>query len=173
LCERLQLPFLNLAADSFRVKLGPSGGGLPLLWTSQCLLVKPSDAYALPVETSDFRYFIRARVAGASIFLPEGLSASLQGTGSVRLRKVLPPDQDRTILEGTLVTEEKLGDRPTTWCGIRLPLASGRIDLYGHLYATEGLAKSEARFRTVPQRLPKAWSPPCAPPKASHLPAHP
>ena len=83
-----QLPFLNLAGDSFRVKLGQTGVGLPLLWTSSCLLVKPSDAYALPVETSDFRYFIRARSSGTSIYLPSGLSESLQGTGSVRLRKV-------------------------------------------------------------------------------------
>ncbi|HYV31239.1 MAG TPA: hypothetical protein VEO53_09070, partial [Candidatus Binatia bacterium] len=150
-----QLPFLNLAGDSFRVKLEHTGAGLPLLWTSNCLLVKPSDAYALPVETSDFRYFIRPRVSGASIYLPEGLSRGLQGNGSVRLRKVLPPDQDRTILEGTLVTEERLAGSPNDLVWIRLPLPSGRLDLYGHLYATEGLAQGEARFRTVPQRLPE------------------
>jgi hypothetical protein len=149
-----QLPFLNLAGDSFRVKLGPAGAGIPLLWTGNGLLVKPSDAYALPVETSDFRYFIRARSTGASIYLPEGLSATLQGAGNVRLRKVLPPDQDRTILEGTLVTEERLSNSPNDLVWIRLPLPAGRIDLYGHLYATEGLAQGEARFRTVPQRLP-------------------
>src|SRR4029079_3463764 len=36
-----------------------------------------------------------------------------------------------------------------------LPLPSGRVDLYGHLYTTDGLAQGEARFRTVPQRLPQ------------------
>jgi len=151
-----QLPFLNLASDSFRVKLGHAGAGIPLLWTGSSLLVKPSDAYALPVETSDFRYFIRARTGGASIYLPEGLSATLQGTGNVRLRKVLPPDQDRTILEGTLVTEDRLSNSPNDLVWIRLPLATGRIDLYGHLYATEGSTQGEARFRTVPQRLPES-----------------
>jgi hypothetical protein len=150
-----QLPFLNLAGDSFRVKLGQSGAGLPLFWTSSCLLVKPSDAYALPVETSEFRYFIRARSAGATIYLPSGLSESLQGAGNVRLRKVLPPDQDRTVIEGTLVTDEKLAGSSNDLVWIRLPLSSGRIDLYGHLYAGEGLAQGEARFRTVPQRLPE------------------
>jgi hypothetical protein len=151
-----QLPFLNLAGDSFRVKLGHTAAGLPLLWTASCLLAKPSDAYALPVETSDFRYFIRARGGSASIYLPEGLSATIQGTGNVRLRKVLPPDQDRTILEGTLVTEERLSNSPNDLVWIRLPLPTGRIDLYGHLYTAEGLAQGEARFRTVPQRLPES-----------------
>src|SRR5438045_1656574 len=37
---------------------------------------------------------------------------------------------------------------------IRLPLPSGRLDLYGHLYTTEGLAQGEARFRTLPQQIP-------------------
>ena len=151
----LQLPFLNLAGDSFRIRLGQGGVGLPLFWTQTCLLAKPSDAYALPVETSDFRYFIRARVSGASIYLPEGVADSLQGTASVRLRKVLPPDQDRTILEGTLVTDEKLSSSPNDLVWVRLPLPSGRVDLYGHLYAGEGAAPGEARFRTVPQRLPE------------------
>ena len=71
-----QLPFLNLGADSFRVRLGEAGAGLPFLWTGRCLLVKPSHAYALPVESSEFNYFIRARAEGTSIYLPEGISAS-------------------------------------------------------------------------------------------------
>lgn len=150
-----QLPFLNLSGDSFRVKLGDVGAGQPLLWTATTLLVKPSDAYALPVETSDFRHFIRARSTGASIYLPEGLNASIQGTGSVRLRKVLPPEQGLTTLEGTLVTDEKLSGSSNDLVWIRLPLPTGRVDLYGHLYAAEGLATGEARFRTVPQRLPE------------------
>ena len=154
--SQLQLPFLNLAGDSFRVKLGGAGAGLPLLWTSSCLLVKPSDAHALPVESSDFRYFIRPRASAASTYLPEGLSVSWQGTASVRLRKVLPPDQGRTVLEGTLVTEEQLARSPNDLVWIRLPLPAGRIDLYGHVYAGEGLPQGEARFRTVPQRLPES-----------------
>src|SRR5437899_683449 len=152
--QQQQLPFLNLAADSFRVKLDPVGSGLPYFWTASCALTKPSHAFALPVESSDFRYFIRARVTGPSIFLPEGLSTSLQGSGSARIRKILPPDQDRTVLEGTLVMQEKLSVSAHDLLWIRLPLPSGRVELYGHLYATEGLAQGEARFRTVPQKLP-------------------
>src|SRR2546422_4527968 len=41
-----------------------------------------------------------------SIYLPEGISTSLQSSGSVRIRKVMPPDQERTSLEGTLTMQE-------------------------------------------------------------------
>ena len=148
-----QLPFLNLSGDSFRVKLSRSGSGLPFLWTASCALARPSHAFALPVESSEFRYFIRARAGGTSIYLPEGLSETLQGNGSVRIRKVLPPDQDRTVLEGTLVLQDKLNASKHDLLWIRLPLPTGRVDLYGHLYATESLAQGEARFRTVPQKM--------------------
>jgi hypothetical protein len=151
-----QLPFLNISGDSFRVKLEGANSGLPFLWTANCALAKPSHAFALPVESSEFRYFIRARSTGTSIYLPEGLSESLQGTGSVRIRKVLPPDHDRTVLEGTLVLQDKLNASEHDLLWIRLPLPSGRVDLYGHLYATESLAQGEARFRTVPQKLPES-----------------
>ena len=154
--QRVQLPFLNLAADSFRVSLKQLGTGLPILWTAQCALVKPGNAVALPVETSEFRYFIRARGAGASIYLPEGLSGHLQGSGSVRIRKVMPPEQGRTVLEGTLVTQERLAVSSNDLLWIRLPLPSGRLDLYGHLFAAESLAQGEIRFRTVSQKLPEA-----------------
>jgi hypothetical protein len=151
--QRQQLPCLNLAADSFRVKLTDLVTRLPYFWTAQCALVKPSHAYALPIEAGEFRHFIRARVPGTSAYLPEGLSISLQGSGSVRIRKVLPPNQGRTTLEGTLVFQEKLTASPNDLLWIRLPLPTGRVDLYGHLYQTESLAQGEARFRTIPQKL--------------------
>lgn len=152
--EAQQLPFLNLTTDSFRVSLGEVGSKLPFLWTAKGVLVKPGHAYALPVESSDFRYFIRARSGGTSIYHPEGLNVSLQSSGAVRIRKVLPPDQGRTLLEGTLVMQERVNVSPHDLLWIRLPLPSGRVDLYGHLYTTDGLAQGEARFRTVAQVLP-------------------
>jgi len=154
--QRLQLPFLNLSADSFRVALKEVGTGLPFLWTANCALVKPSHAFALPVQTSELRYFIRARSGGTSIYLPEGLSAVTQGQGSVRIRKLLPPDRDRITLEGTLVPQEavSLSQHDLLW--LRVPLPDGRVDLYGHAYAEGALAPGEIRFRTVPQKLSDA-----------------
>lgn len=149
--EQQQLPFLNLSADSFRVSFSEIGTKLPFLWTARASLVKPSQAYMLPVESSDFRYFIRARPGGTSIYHPEGVNASLQSTGSVRIRKVMPTESGRTTLEGTLVMQEHMNVSPNDLFWIRLPLPTGRVDLYGHLHTTDGLAKGDARFRTVPQ----------------------
>ena len=151
--QQEQIPFLNLSADSFRVSLKQVGSGLPLLWSAQCALVKPSAAFSLPVESSEFQYFIRPRGIQTSIYLPEGLSAHFQGSGSARIRKVNAPEQGRTVLEGTLVTQEPLGVSPNDLLWIRLPLPAGRLDLYGHVYAAESLAQGEVRFRTVPQRI--------------------
>jgi len=154
--QRQQLPFLNLASDSFRVKLNSTGAGLPYFWASQAVLVKPSQAFALPVETSDFRYFIPARTNAASIYLPEGAGQTVQSTGTVRLRKVLPPENGLTVIEGTLVFQDRITVSQNDLLWIRLTVQNNRVDLYGHLYSSEGLAHGEARFRTVRQKLPEA-----------------
>jgi hypothetical protein len=156
--ERQQLPFLNLGADSFRVRLQPVGTQLPFLWTARVSLVKPSEAYSLPVESSGARYFVRARGGGTSIYLPEGISASLRGAGSVRLRQILSGQSGGAIVEGTLVVEERGGFSPHDLFWIRLPLAAGRVELYGHLYAAQGLASGEVRFRTIEQNFSQAVS---------------
>jgi hypothetical protein len=75
----------------------------------------------------------------------------MQGSGNVRIRAVLPPDQGRTLLEATLVMQEGLNVSPHDLLWVRLPLPNGRVDLYGHLYTTDGLTQGEARFRTVAQ----------------------
>jgi hypothetical protein len=103
-----QQPVPQSAADSFRVSLKEVGTKLPFLWTAKGVLVKPSQAYPLPVESSDFRYFVRVRPDGTSIYHPEGLDAALRSSGSVRIRKVLPPELGRTLIEGTLVMQERI-----------------------------------------------------------------
>jgi hypothetical protein len=153
--QRLQLPFLNLGADSFRVGLNEVGTGLPILWTAKCALVKPGNAFALPIETSEFKYFIPGRNTGTSIYQPEGLGARSQGNGSVRIRKVMP-EQGRVSLEGTLVVQEPLTASAHDLLWLRLPLPSGRVDLYGRVSPADGAAQGEIRFRTVPQKLPDA-----------------
>ena len=60
------------------------------------------------------------------------------------------------VLEGTLVLPEPEPISPRDLLWVRLPLHSSRLDLYGHVYATEGLARGEVRFRTVPQKLSEA-----------------
>jgi len=70
------------------------------------------------------------------------------------LRKVLPPDQGRTLLEGTLVMQERITVRRTTCSGSACRSPPDGSIFYGHLYTTDGLAQGEARFRTIPQALP-------------------
>jgi hypothetical protein len=152
--QRQQLPFLNLAGDSFRVRLNASTTGLPFLWTAQLLLARPSQAFALPVENSDFRYFIPARSSASSIYLPEGAGQPIQSVGTVRLRRVLN-EQGRTVIEGTLVFHDRLRVSENDLLWVHLLVQNERVDLYGHLYASEGLAHGEARFRTLGQKLPE------------------
>jgi hypothetical protein len=154
--DEQQRPFLNLNVDSFRVRLHETGAGLPFLWTARSTLTQPGNSFALPVESSEFRYFMRASASGRSIYLPDVFTGAVQSYGSVRIRKVFPPDNDRVVVEGTLVMDEKLNVSQNDLLWIRLPMASGRVDLYGHMYTSEGLAQGEARFRTEPQRLPAA-----------------
>jgi hypothetical protein len=52
--------------------------------------------------------------------------------------------------------QDKLNASKHDLLWIRLPLPTGRVDLYGHLYAMESLAQGEARFRTVPQKMSEA-----------------
>jgi len=151
-----QLPFLNLGADSFGVRLESVGTKLPFFWTASTALVKSSQALALPLESSEFTYFVRTHGANASVYLPENLGRPLHGQGSVRIRQLLPGEQGRTALEGTLVMQEALAISPRDLLCLRLPLPSGRIDLYGHIYSDEGLAQGEVRFRTRAQSLPDA-----------------
>lgn len=149
-----QVPFLNLSADSFRVQISKTGGALPFLWTARGVLASPGQAYPLPLRVSDFTYFLRAGRAGTSIYFPNGLGTYVQGMGSVRLRKVLSSQDSGTVLEGTLVAQERLTVSPRDLLSFQLPLQSGRIDLCGHLFSAEGLAHGEGRFRTISQRLP-------------------
>ena len=153
-----QAPLLNLSGDSFRVRLHPGSVSLPCFWTADSALVKPGSAFPLPVDTSEFRYFIRARSEAPSVYLPEGISSPVQGMATVRIRQVLPPDQGSVVIEGTMVLQEKVSVSAHDLLWIRLPLSSParRVDLYGHIYATESLAQGEVRFRTVAQRLDAA-----------------
>jgi hypothetical protein len=153
--QAAQLPFLNLTPESFRVKLNTLSPGLPFLWTARCGLVKPTQAHSLQVQTTQKRLFLRAGQPEVSTYLPEGQTAGCRGLGSVRLRKTLPHEGNTVIVEGTLGLQEAAPCSPRDILWIRLPLAAGLVDLFGHI-ESEGLAAAEVRFRTLPQKLPEA-----------------
>jgi hypothetical protein len=150
-----QLPFLNLAPESFRVKLAEVSTGLPFLWTARCTVVQPTRAVALQIKTTERRLFVRTGQSAPSIYLPDGQIRTGRGLGTVRVRKVLPHEQNTLIIEGTLVLQEPVRCSPRDILWVRLPVGTGLVDLFGHI-ESEGLAASQVRFRTTPQQLPEA-----------------
>ena len=58
------------------------------------------------------------------------------------------------MLEGTLTSQERLVGGGSDLLWLRLALPSGRVDLYATIDAADGAASGEARFRTLPQKLP-------------------
>jgi hypothetical protein len=90
-----------------------------------------------------------------SPFLPEGMGAHSFGIGSVRLRAV-HSEADGFVLEGTLVAEDYLGLDSHDLLWFKLPLTEARLEFYAHVYTGETVGPREARFRTVPAKLPEA-----------------
>ena len=152
-----QLPFLNLSADSFRVTLADIGQTLPYLWTQKASLSVFGSAFALPVETSDARYFVAPGTGTTSIYNPVTPTAAVSATGAVRIRKVLSEEDGTFVLEGTISTQERIAISQTDLLWLRLTLSPGRVDFYANL--TEGAAKGEQRFRTLPRKLPEHVGP--------------
>jgi len=148
-----QLPFLNLSADSFRVELAQTGASLPFLWTAKVRLAALGSAFALPIESSEARYFIAPGVAHTSIYRPVTVSSPLNAVGAVRIRKVMAQKDEMVVLEGTISTQERIDASQTDLLWIQLTLSSGRVAFYANL--TEGVAQGERRFRTIPQKLPE------------------
>ena len=151
--QQHQRPLLNLSAESFQVRLGDPGRGLPFLWSARVVLADPGDAIALPIVASDAQYYLRAGGVATSVYRPQHAGAPVRGRGTVRIRQVLPDAANRTILEGTFVTQERIeaGHMDLIW--LRLNPGQGRVDLYAYLEPEAALAAGEWRFRTVGQRF--------------------
>jgi len=152
---RQQLPFLNLCSESFRVRLGETDTQLPFLWNSVTTLAFPGDAIALPVETTDARYFAPAEAGGSSVFRPQS-GGPVRGTGTLRVRDVTTGDNDASVLEATLTTQERIAVSANDLLCLRFALPSGRLELYGRWDASEALSSNELRFRTLPRKLSPA-----------------
>src|ERR1043165_8839381 len=154
LVSQTQRPLLNLTADSFRVRLGVPGEGLPLLWTARAVLTDAGDAAALPIPGADAEYYIRPGSA-ASVYAPESAGRAVQGRASLRVRKV-EASGGGVVVMGTFSTQERLKPSPSDLTWVRLQASGERIDLYARLEQEPGLAPGEWRFRSVPQRFGEA-----------------
>jgi len=150
-----QLPLLNLSTASFNVGLPETGGQFPAFWSAHCRLAKAGQAYPLKIKSTQQKYFIRLGRVEPSPFLPEGMGAHSFGIGNVQIRNVVT-ETDGVVLEGTLVAEDYLGLDPHDLLWFKLPLGEERLDFYAHVYKSETAGPREARFRTVPARLPES-----------------
>ena len=146
-----QLPFLNIAADSFQVRLNAAGFGLPFLWTNEADLVKPGQAFALPLRNTTMRYFQGIEPLTASVYRPGFVGIARKGSANVRIRKVFPPTEEGVAVEGTIRSSERLSNDENDLLSIHLPLSEGDIDLLGHIDFMQARSEGEATFRTVPQ----------------------
>ena len=150
--QATQLPFLNLSAASFGVSLQALDSGLPFLWASQTSLAVPGDAVALPIETTEARYFVPSDFGDTSIYRPAAAGAPVKGAGEFRIRKILPESGETTRVEASLVMQKRLTVSGNDLLWINLPLPSGRLALYGRIEATAA-AGGEVRFYGEPQKL--------------------
>lgn len=149
-----QLPLLNLSPTSFSVSLPEVGEQFPALWPAKCQLIRPGQAHPLKIKSTEQKYFIRLGKVEPSPYLPEGLGAHSFGIGSVRRRSVAA-EADGTVLEGTLVAEDYLRLDPHDLLWFKLPIGEARLEFYAHVHTAEAVGPREARFRTVPTKLPE------------------
>lgn len=150
---QLQRPLLNISPDSWQIRLGQVGRGLPFLWTAGAVLSDPGDAIPLAIEGIDLQYYLPSPAAGTSIYRPLVSSLPTRGRASVRIRSVTTETNDTTAVEGTFTTQERIeiASRDIAW--LRINLACGDIDLYAHLESDSAMAAGEWRFRTATQNI--------------------
>ena len=149
----LQCPLLNVGPESWQVKLGEVGRGLPFLWTAKAVLSDPGDAIPLAIENANLQYYLPSPVAGTSIYRPLVSSVPIKGRASLRIRSVLTEANDTTVVEGTFTTQERIEIASHDIVWLRINLACGDVDLYAHLESDSALASGEWRFRTVAQNI--------------------
>lgn len=147
----LQRALLSLGPESWQVRLGEVGRGLPFLWTARAALGDAGDAISFVIGGSNLQYDAPPPMAGTSIYRPIVSSFPTRGQASIRIRSVVSEAADTTVVEGTFSTQERIDISGHDLVWLRISLASGDIDLYAYLESDSAMAEHEWRFRTVAQ----------------------
>ena len=155
---RYQCPFLNLSLDSFRVRLADGGDTLPVLWTARCVLVRPTDVVAEKIPNSDIQLFFTDTISEISIYRPTTIGGSVSGLGTVRIRQVDLGSNDGVVIQGTLLTDERIAPENNDLLRIRLSIATGVLELCGHLDRSSKRHTNEFRFKTLGQKFTQKQS---------------
>lgn len=147
-------PMLNVTASSFRVSLGEPGIGLPAWWTSRVSLAEPGESVGLAIEGTDAKYYLGGGHRGLSIYAPATVGRAVKGRSQLRIRRVSTDlnGATGTVIEATLVTQERIvaGTNDLVW--MRFSIAGERVDAYAIVEAGSN-APGELRVRTIPQRV--------------------
>ncbi len=157
LIAKLQRPLLHLCSDAFRVQFSDVGTSLPYLWTARVALTDGGEAVALPIQSSDTRYYLRGRSQTPSIYLPEAVVVFSRGRCGIRIRQMFSDVRKGLIVEGTFQTRDDLAVHTHDLVWFRVNLPSGAVDLYARLEEDRALAYGEWRFRTIGQKLENAF----------------
>jgi len=147
----LQRPLLDLGPESYKVRLGEVGTGLPFLWTARAVLSSAGNAISFAIGGSNLKYYALSSVVGTSIYRPIVSSLPVKGKASIRIRSVVSEAAKTNVLEGTFTTQERIDISGHDLVWMRISLACGDIDLYAYLDSDSAIAAHEWRFRTVAQ----------------------
>ena len=151
--RRTQTPLLNLEAESFNIRMGEFGSGLPFLWSAKTVLTNPGEAVALPIESSEIQYFLQPDSESSSIYQQASAISRTRGHAMVRIRELIADSETESIVAGTLVTQERLEFARNDLLWLRMELKKGHFDLFVHLDESEAMAGGEWRFRTISQHF--------------------
>ncbi|MCC7375139.1 MAG: hypothetical protein IT581_10840 [Verrucomicrobiales bacterium] len=154
--RRTKQPFLNLGASSFRVGIDIGKSGLPLLWTCEAKLVKPSGAGFLPIGDGQRQVPVPLGIEGRdAAYLPENLAFERpEGRGDIRLleQKV---DNDTVQLKVVIRTATDLFDVVVgDFCMFTLRLGGKRAWFHGSVAKSlPNPMRGQLEIATPPQRL--------------------
>jgi hypothetical protein len=147
----LRSPFLNLRPESFRVRLSQTGNGLPFLWSSIVDLVEAPSAHRIDLSGTDSSIFVSE--PEQSIFQSGPASRKMTGYGSLRIRQLFAIPENRTGMELTFVTDERLGLLESDIVHFVLPITGLRLDIFARKISNENVTLGETRLRSVGQRF--------------------
>ena len=150
--KQSQRPLLELTPDSFSVRLGEPGIGLPFLWTARVALVDAGDSVPLPLPIAGAQYFASPRPRNPSLYRAPIVGRLASGRGTVRVPNVTVAAEGQVVVDLTLTTDEDIRPSPSDLVRFRLNLGSARMDLFARLDPDAPPAVGEWRFRSLRHR---------------------
>ncbi|HTE91502.1 MAG TPA: hypothetical protein VK639_21310, partial [Terriglobales bacterium] len=152
--EELKQPLLSIEPDSFRIRWGEAGLGLPVLWTAKAALVRASKAFPVSLEGSQLRYYVRLGPSSYSHYFPSGQDQMCEGVGEVLITELNLNDPKNPSIAGTLTTSAGSPPPVSPWdlIWMRPPLRSGCL-IHARITDLSDLGKRKIHFRSAARKL--------------------